>query len=281
MRFLLHPNLPRSARGIARKNGDKRNRYEQAVLAVSNNVSTNDSAPHLRSWGQQCSPTCGCVVRFEAKVDPSTQIIIDSHYLAKSVVATPSKDSNQLEPVLTTRTQKPMFRDCNCNTVHTLAKEITSFLPNRKLDKVRNMTEFTFTRSSTAFRHAVLVENNLPRNDTHCFDIVEEAFTAMIKGNMLKHRRNKKDFQHTFVAEMRQIHQSEKGSEEIGMDQRRLSLSSPRSMSTLKMFDINNEYWENEYEQYLYDADDSSEVARNKLDWVSYVDEKYENEESA
>lgn len=280
MRFLLNPNLPRSARGIARKNADKRKRFEQKVDVVSQNVSSNDGAPHLRSWGQQCSPTCGCVVRFEATIDPSTQTIIDSHYHARSVVATPSKDGNRLEPVLTTRTQKPMFGDCNCSTVHTLAKEITSFLPNRKIDQVRNLSEFTFTRSSTAFRHAVLVENELSRNDTHCFDVVEEAFTAMIKGNMLKQRRNKRNFQHTLVTEMRKVHESDR-SEEIGLDQIRLSLSSPRSMSTLRMFDINNEFWENEYDQNLNDPDDSSDVAMKKFDWISYVDEMYENEESA
>eukprot|EP00980_Cylindrotheca_fusiformis_P005011 scaffold1062_cov130-Cylindrotheca_fusiformis.AAC.17 len=279
MRFLLNPSLPGSARSIVKKNGDKRKRYEQTVV-MSNNVSTNDPTQHVKSWGQQCSPTCGCVIRFETQIDPTTQTITGSQYHAKSVVARASKDGKRLEPVLTTRNQKPMFRECNCSTLHTLAQEISSYLPDKKLDRVRNLSQFTFTRSSTAFRHAVLVEKELPRKDTHCFDVVEEAFTAMIKGKIVAQRRNKKDFQHTLISEMRKLYQSD-GAAEIGSDTVRLSLSSPRSMSTLKMFDINSEFWENEYDQHLQDGKDTTDVARKRLDWISYVDEMYENEESA
>jgi hypothetical protein len=178
-----------------------------------------------------------------------------------------------------------MFQDCDCTTIHTLASEITSFLPNKNVDKVRNMTEFTFTRSSPAFRHSVLVDNQLSSKDTHCFDIIEEAFTAMIKESMPVRRNNGKSFQQILVAEIGQS-QSGKGEDrgELGMDRTRLSMSSPRSMSTLKMFDINDEYWENEYQEYLYQSSidlSAQEVQEKHLDWVSYVDEMYENEDSA
>jgi hypothetical protein len=180
-----------------------------------------------------------------------------------------------------------MLKECKCKTLHTLAKDITSFLPNKKIDRVRNMTEFSFTRSSPAFRHAVLAGNQLPRTDTHCFDVLEEAFTAMIKGAMPKQRKNKDSFQKMLVAEL-VMNPSSGGSQfgtdnsprqEIGIDRTRLSLSSPRTMSTLRMFDINADYWDPEHQQ--YDDDDHSQLSMKTFDWISYVDELYQNEKSA
>jgi NifU-like protein involved in Fe-S cluster formation len=251
-----------------------------------------------KSWGQQCSPDCGCVVRFETTVDPVTQTIVDAKYVAKSVVTTIDKNNGgMLSPVLTTRTNKPMFQECSCQTVHTLSQQVTSYLPNKRMDQIRGMNDFTFTRSSPAFRHAVLAEHNLPRNDIHCFDVVEEAFTGMINKTIPGRRRFNADFHKLLNAECLEqpfiFHYSRlnnKYAEEhtkfggrrqqqgrLGTDKNRLSLSSPKTMSTLRMFDINAEYWEEEEH-----AKDSAKNARNRrFDWVSYVDEMYENEESA
>jgi hypothetical protein len=281
MRFLLNP-IRRSARA-ARKNS-KRQQNDDKTL-VSSIVSSRDTAS-TKSWGQQCSPNCGCIVRFEATIDPSTQTIVDSTYYAKSVIALTS--NGKLEPVYTTRTHKPMFNECKCKTLHTLAKEITSFLPNKKLDRVRNMTEFSLTRSSPAFRHTVLADNQLPRTDTHCFDMLEEAFTAMIKGTMPKQRNTSKRFEKMLVSEFVEIRpgdDSAVGSDgpqpkELGMERTLLSMSSPRSMSTLQMFDINTEYWENN-EQKPYDEESQPQSSMKRYDWVSYVDELYQNEASA
>lgn len=256
-------------------------RGKQELDATSTKASRGGTAAlHEKSWGQQCSPTCGCVVRFEAKIDPVSNTIVDTHYHAKRVVATTSKDKTKLEPVLTTRTGKPMFRECDCETVHQLATEIAFFLPNRRLDKVQNMTDFAKTRSSTAFRHAVLAEQNLPRESTHCFDVVEEAFTAMVSGNMPMQRRNQDTFAQSLTKEL--LHNNNEVTGTMGMDKSRLSLSSPESMSsTLKMFDIEDNYWESELSQSYFDKDDLEEPSGTKFDWVTYVDERYQNEDSA
>lgn len=277
MRFLLNSKAHRTGKEILKKNINK-TRGKAQVEATSTKLSGGGTtALHQQSWGQQCSPTCGCVVRFEAKIDPTNNRIVDSQYHAKRVVVTPSKDKTRLEPVLTTRTGKPMFRECNCETIHQLAREITTFLPNQKLEKVQNMTDFAKTRSSTAFRHAVLAEKNLPRENTHCFDVVEEAFTAMINGNMPMRRRNQDTFAQSLTKELL----CQTNNEVLGVDKSRLSLSSAGSMSTLKMFDIEDEYWENELSHNHFDKDNHQQPRQTQYDWVSYVDENYQNENSA
>lgn len=289
MRFLLTPTR-RSVTRIARTKGEKRPRSESLLPDHANAVSINnkdDKVLKMNSWGQQCSPSCGCVLRFESNVDPSTNTVVGSSYSAKAVVATKSKDG-YLKPVLTTRNSKPMFKECECKTLHTLAKEVVTFLPKKRLDQLKNMTEFSFTRSSPAFRHTVLVENNLPREDTHCFDIVEEAFTAMLKGNMPKQRRNTKSFHQLLVNEF-VLNQPENNNEQsfdkkdLGIDRTRLSLSfsSSRSLSSLRMLDVNDDFWDNDA-QHHYDGDyEDTAQQKETLDWVSYVDEKYQSEESA
>lgn len=272
MRFLLNP-VRRS--GIAaRKDGKIR---QSDVARMPQAVSSSSDTAYVKSWGQQCSPNCGCVVRFETKVDPSSQTIVESTYHAKTVIAV--SRNGTLEPALTTRTHKPMLKECKCKTVHALAKEITTFLPTQKLERIRNMTEFSSSRSSPAFRHAVLADNKLPRTDTHCFDVLEEAFTAMVKGAMPKQRKNDASFQKMLVAELVSNPSGDGSRLERSNFSRRLSLSSPRTMSALTMFDINAEYWEQEQQQYEHDTQSQPSIQR--YDWVSYVDELYQHQQSA
>ena len=108
MRFLLTP-ARRSVTRIARTKGEKRPRSESLLPDHANPVSINnkdDKVLKMNSWGQQCSPSCGCVLRFESNVDPSKNTVVGSSYSAKAVVATKSKDG-YLKPVLTTRNSKP------------------------------------------------------------------------------------------------------------------------------------------------------------------------------
>jgi hypothetical protein len=253
------------------------------VSAVTS--TNNDTTSYNKSWGQQCSPNCGCVVRFETTVDPSTQSIVDAKYHAKSIVSI-YKDG-RLEPIRTTRTNKPMLKECECKTLHTLAKEITSFVSNKSLNTVQNLSEFSFTRSSPAFRHAVLVENELPRTDTHCFDVVEEAYTALMKGFLPRPRRNTSSFDQMLAADFMWNASTDDEDEILAptprrdetMDQMQLSLSSPRSVSTLSMFDINAEYWDHE-EYQRAEEEERLEIARS-LDWLSFIDEQNRNQESA
>lgn len=234
-----------------------------------------------QTWGQQCSPNCGCVVRFESKVDPATGIIVDATYHAKSVVVV--SKNNRLEPLYTMRTNKPMLKECKCKSVHTLAKEITTFVHNKNIDRIRNLTEFTFTRSSPAFRHTVLVENGLSRNDTHCFDLIEEAFTAMLKGFIPSPRRERKSFQKLLEADF--MYPIPDTDDDIASSpakrprriRARIDMSTPRTMSALRAFDINAENWENEHRSGpLYKE---TPPPRKSYNWLSFVDERYRLED--
>ena len=280
MRFLLNP-VRRTARSTRR---ERKTRQQDDKDRLSRTVASRDTS-YVKSWGQQCSPNCGCVVRFEGKLDPSTQTFVEANYHAKTVVAIPR--NGKLEPVYTTRTHKPMLKECKCDTVHLLAQEISAFLPNKKIDQVRNMIEFTSTRSSPAFRHAVLAEKKLSPKDTHCFDVLEEAFTAMVKGEIPRQRKSNhmKTFEELLVSDLASYRAKEesRSKEEIGIDRSRLSMSSPKTMSALNMFDINSEHWDydNHHNEAKREVSPASPLNTKTFDWVSYVDEMYENEESA
>jgi hypothetical protein len=178
-----------------------------------------------------------------------------------------------------------MMKDCKCKTIHTLANDIISYVTSRNLDSVRNMSEFSSTRSSPAFRHAVLVENQLPRTDTHCFDVLEEAYTAMIKGFMPRGRRSKSTFDKILAEDYLWIPMADEDSH-LEPEPRRtsamapgpLSMSSLRSVSALSMFDINAEYHENEECQR---QEQEERRTLRSLDWLSFVDEQNRNQEMA
>lgn len=53
-------------------------------------------------------------------------------------------------------------------------------------------------------------------------------------------------------------------------------MTTPRTVSTLKMFDLNAEYWEDE-EYANEQARMKNGIGSERLDWLSFVDEQYEN----
>ena len=303
MRFLLNHNARRTV-GI--KSTMKTKKLVKKSTAVLN--STCDSENYYidtkvtKSWGQQCSPNCGCVLRFESKTD-ERQRIIDCNYVAKSVVTTIDKENGgRLTPVYTTRMSRPMFQECKCESLHALAEHVTSYLPNKRWDHVHGMNNFTFKRSSIAFRHAVLSEHGLPRSDTHCFDVVEEAFTGMFNGNAPSKRRNNVPFEKMLVAECLQrpfVHycttttkitedasqiphsrdQTNKNHGRLGVDSNRIFMSTPKTVASLGMFDINAENWLDEEEYHR--GGTATYPENNQFDWVSHVDELYMADNSA
>ena len=176
----------------------------RAVAAAGGGVSIPrhlQQPPRLqKSWGQQCSPNCGCVVRYETVVDEATDRIVDVTYHAKSVLLSASgpPDDGSLVPQLTQTPDtnstdstkgRPILTECRCPTVHQLSSRITGYLRDRSLQHIYNTVEFSGVRSSPSFRRAVLAENGLGRGSTGCYDLVEEAFVACIKGYMPKPRR--------------------------------------------------------------------------------------------
>lgn len=306
MRFLLNHN-PHLSAAIKSPMRSKRSLKESAAKIKSqcapeiNTVNTNLT----KSWGQQCSPSCGCVLRFETETDESERIV-HSSYVAKTVVTTIDKDNGgRLRPVKSTRKSKPMFQECECQSLHALANLVTRYLPNKRWDHVRNMNNFAFVRSSSAFRHAVLSEHDLPRTDSHCFDVVEEAFAGLVNGYAPPKRRINAPFERIVAAECLQRpllikteqdyledalqisnprdptieNQSESNNGKLGVDRNRIFMSTSKTSSTLGMFDINGENWLDE------DENDGGESAmnprNNQFDWVSYVDELHMVDDSA
>lgn len=251
MRFLLHPPPAVASSSSSATSSSRVTRVAQAAAsAVVSNVPKNAAAPSqtsrvdttlsttsrssnnfnaatsnnnntktiVKRWGQQCSPTCGCVLRMEAQVDfsnsdsSSLNRIVNATYTAKSVLSrvvtttattTASKNdslhkqkshcpSTPYRTAILTNKGRPMFTTCTCPTLHTLSQRLMHYFNTTDSSWDRLVTEFHISsslRSSEDFRRAVLVAQELPRQDTHCFDIVEDAVTALLQGYLPAPRR--------------------------------------------------------------------------------------------
>lgn len=212
MRFLLHSN-PRSIVSTSRSTKIASKQVTEVSSSSVNHVpspTVHNNGPQAKAWGQKCSPNCGCIIRFETMIDHSSQTILSSTVHTKSLV----KDSNN-EPLLTSK-NRPVLQNCDCETLNTLGNMAAAYLPNKKLDDIRNMTEFEGVRSSFAFRHAVLKrieghegpqQKTLKRFSSSkfmyqnskdfvsremCYDVMEDAFFAMVRGHMPSPRETKK-----------------------------------------------------------------------------------------
>jgi hypothetical protein len=312
MRFLLHPRtataaaarLSQSNLGNVKQKAIISNAANENVVSASSVDTTGVKAQSMsinkssgtKAWGQQCSPDCGCVVRLCAVIDPETRTFRSASYTAKSIVTvatTTSMCANKnggqqqqprltLQAVLTTK-GRPMMKACECKTLHHLSEAIVNHLPNQKVSKIKNLLEFQSTRSSLAFRQTVLTTQELPAQDTHCFDVVEEALTALVKGRIPKPRRKtgqelNKPNRSTHPSR-RQWHQDEDNDDDEDALQfgqlwkdYRVDTTMPRAMSTLMMFDTNHHEYNN--------SKGGGRMSRPlPADWVSYVDEMYNQEE--
>ena len=223
MRFLLHPAKAsgRKLSATPKKSSLSPSTTKASATTLSSgNISNHkydDSQRVTTTFGQQCSPNCGCVVRFEAKYDPNGSNRIQSMtYDAKTVISTVSYSENgggmELNPVYTTsatnRNGKPMMKECKCKTVHSLARAITERLPTMTLSQAQNQIQFLGVRSSPSFRYSVLKNHELlskeGKDDSnnrniedkiinvkggHCFDLIEDALIACLNGYMPKPRR--------------------------------------------------------------------------------------------
>jgi hypothetical protein len=201
MRFLLKPT-----------------KSPQIKLASSTSaLKTNATQTTAKAWGQQCSPNCGCVLRFEVQLSPpsgftTSPTVLDASYQAKRVITKSSH--NGLQPLLTTHpslSSRPILTSCTCPTLHQLAQQVVGYLPGKSLQTLKNETDLGLVgvRTSIPFRHTVLKENVLPvlkanekkwsvsmkersnksNNETsfneteqhfHCYDLVEESILSLI-----------------------------------------------------------------------------------------------------
>ena len=215
------------------------------------------SSQAIMSWGQQCSPTCGCVVRFEQSSHEGSL-----NYSAKKVVTSGQR-------VVLTNKGRPMLTECNCSSLHRLSDALVDHYKHRDVNCRRSDLEFQSMRSSRAFRRTVLQSQGLPLTDGHCFDVVEEAWTAFIKGHIPSARREGPVLPMEMEKEETEEYVPEKhqrvlpfATEEYDDDddrQYRLAVS-----STLRMFD-----WNQEQEQIAM-----GNVRRSApSDWQAYVDQ--------
>jgi hypothetical protein len=201
MRFLLFPKTTKKYVSNATINAASRERlinktvltqqrHEKAIpkstvptSKISAEKSLLDSTKVI--WGQQCSENCGCVVRFTASVDTITDSVVSIDYTCKTLIIGKHPTSNELVVAKTSK-GRPLLKECKCTTLQSLSNSIVHEIrrkPNWK-QLYSDTCNFETNRSSTAFRQAVLNAHKLPSKDTSCFDVVEEALTAMIKGYM-------------------------------------------------------------------------------------------------
>lgn len=214
MRFLLN-----TSKAALRKTAPKANASTRPT--PSNSVQNVEPG---KTWGQQCSPHCGCTVRFETSFNPNNNnTILSASYDAKTIVTKVSKGkdgSTFLKPIMTkgANDQRPMLKECKCTTLKSLAEAVCNQLPGQTLAQAQNQLEFTGVRSSLAFRYTVLRNLEListvsspeitpllsstssplqlpsPVSYMHdipegrCFDLVEEALVACLKGYIPKPR---------------------------------------------------------------------------------------------
>uniref|UniRef100_A0A7S2ED91 Uncharacterized protein n=1 Tax=Trieres chinensis TaxID=1514140 RepID=A0A7S2ED91_TRICV len=144
-----------------------------------------------RAWGQRCSPACGCVVRFDASIDAPTGTITRASHVSRAVLAIPGPDGSLMPRMTSHPTRsRPMLTECKCDAANDIASRIVRYMPGKKFDSVRNATEYEGHRSSVAFREAVMKELGLDgRSEGGCYDLVEEAFLAMVRGYVPAPRR--------------------------------------------------------------------------------------------
>lgn len=286
MRYLL--NVP------ANLNGKTRSLAAQSKKALNQ---ITDKRESMKAWGQQCSPNCGCTVRFETELDGKKQISSAS-YSAKMFITTKQKTEHGLEylqPVLTDQGEnskrRPIVKDCTCKTVHVLSEHIVKILPSLSLSQAQNQLEFTGVRSSDAFRDQVLKKHKLLNKNSErgkkCFDLVEEALTACLKGYMPRPRKSTVESisgisrEESGISDLDPLRFVQAAKKRMGLFYRHPNSNSHDSASSMIPFHfINPDYDEpssgtlTQIKQDIKSLEEENHL--KDMDWVSHVDEKYQ-----
>lgn len=265
----------------------------QAIRA-NTPLPTATGTTNIKAFGQQCSPHCGCVLRFEASVDDNGKIQAATYYAKQVLRSKDPSNPSLLQPTYTySREPKLLFTECTCPSLNQLAKQVVAQLPLQRSTSILNQVEFSQVRSSLAFAHAVLTKFNLPPQKTHCLDLVEDALTAMIKQCLPAPLSRRSNFPH-FTAWLHHQHErmleqaeEEEFVERFGRALRRVrkprnvygkdtnhAFAIPRSMSALTMLDLVHQQEQDEYhDAFTKQIIPSSTRKENMMDWESYVDQ--------
>jgi hypothetical protein len=296
MKFLLHRISRASLTKLVKsKTKEKKGAAAVVVERSRQGIDTHIVKNRILQWGQQCSPTCGCVIRFQATIDPMSRRYESVEYVARQVVTTsvPDGQSTSSSSMLTSR-GRPMMRDCECKSLHHLASTTTQYLQGKTTSQATSMLEFQSTRSSTAFRQTALTMQGLPKSHTGCFDVMEEALTAMVKGHMVPFREQERMdmelqeeprinvikgrgyYNHRWTR--RDEDDDEEswsyGFSKLWKDSEAQSLSS--STSALSILDLSMNIFTGKTAETEKDMSDQKALPQ---DWQSYVDRLYEEED--
>eukprot|EP00557_Chaetoceros_sp_GSL56_P013996 CAMPEP_0176478106 /NCGR_PEP_ID=MMETSP0200_2-20121128/1006_1 /TAXON_ID=947934 /ORGANISM="Chaetoceros sp., Strain GSL56" /LENGTH=473 /DNA_ID=CAMNT_0017874015 /DNA_START=213 /DNA_END=1634 /DNA_ORIENTATION=- len=83
--------LQQSQSSAAATNSPLANTATDTTFSRSSDTANEEQSKNqdtIQSWGQQCSPNCGCTVRFETIIDPTNHYqIVSASYHAKTVVS--------------------------------------------------------------------------------------------------------------------------------------------------------------------------------------------------
>jgi len=213
--------------------------------------------PSIKNWSQHCgAPHCACLLRLEVEVSDDA-VVKSASYQTKSLVLNQriNRDNKTLfEPKYTTK-GRPMVQQCQCGTLKSLAYAVTTYLPGQTMNKLNSMTEYSGTRSSPAFRYTILRSLDLKEPDRFngCFDLVEEAFMALIRGYLPAKRRYPIEHEKQKNVAL-PFHLAQ---ENLREQSRRIN----RAIESSKARDKKNR---------LYPG------GMNDEDWINFVDEQYE-----
>jgi len=268
-----------------------------------------------KTRGLQCSPTCGCVVRFEAeealssaKMD-GTSSTSSYHltYMAKNVVSvthTTGPHAGTRRALLTAK-GRPMLQECTCTSLHSLASALVDYYNQHHRrngnggrmvwEKLRADLEFESLRSSRAFQQSVLRAQGLGPQAAPCFDVVEEAWTAMVKGHLLQSRSRavgdcnggkrsvlpslttttEEEMEHPdFLTPSPVLSWVDEDYDE--RQQKKEKFTTTLSMSsTLDMFDRNQQLLQQQQQVQKKRRRTMDGLSNPPSDWLSYVDELY------
>lgn len=171
MRFLLHATKKVKSRSSVKSS-------RTAAAALGENSTSENTA---KSWGQQCSPNCGCVLRFESTLD-CNNVITSASYQAKTILTYVENGQRQAH-FTTTNQNKPLVKECSCKTLHSLAQTVITHLPGKRVDQVVNSLSGS---TSAAVVHASLKTQQLPTTHSSCFHLMQQALVAMLCGYLPK-----------------------------------------------------------------------------------------------
>jgi hypothetical protein len=181
-----------------------------------------------KRWGQQCGVSCGCVLRLEIELDDKERVVTALATTKRILVQANNsrkegqqEPHTQLHPLLTLHRQRPQCTSPSpCRALQTLVSAVVQYMPGRYLWQLQNYHEYSsHMRSSGAFCRTVLdhmlssaaapcapslsqrpSNNNSPPPSnlssttmslyTPCFDLVEDALTALLKGYIAAARRH-------------------------------------------------------------------------------------------